>query len=476
MTIEKSKIEIPIDDTKENFKSFLDDGPSQILFSGKFGTGKTYFLDKFFNKEDKDYNIFHLFPVNYQIQDANGDIIDLIKYDILIELLKKDENIFDKNNSEDISMVQYIKKEFDTNTFLRSAISTLVDPIPKIGKVLGKPLKDLSQFHSNFQKFKEGEKGIVNEYIEKIRKSNSSNETDILSEIIKRKIEGLDKKKILEGLDKKKILILDDLDRVDPKYIFRLLNIFSSFFDQNGGNKFGFDKIIIVADYNNLKSIFHHQYGNDTDFLGYIDKFFTTKPYHFDNKKSILNTIDIILSTIKSSDKNLENSLREDGDLQFILKYFFTQTTSNNIINLRELLKSTKYQLNNLKEETFFAGLFGDERKIENIFDISIRILLEIFLDKENLIKVINKILVSDNIDKDICIPFDIYIGIMLKVLNINVKEGEKVSIKSNYEVEGIPTEFTYLKVISGSEEKLFLELLIDYINSGKYNRTYQEY
>ena len=63
---------------------------------------------------------------------------------------------------------------------------------------------------------------------------------------------------------------MDDLDRLDPESIFRLLNIFSSFFDRNQKNKFGFDKIIIVADYENIKNIFHHKYGEETDFEGYM--------------------------------------------------------------------------------------------------------------------------------------------------------------------------------------------------------------
>jgi len=62
----------------------------RILFSGQFGIGKTYFLDKFFKSNiNKDkYDVFHLFPVNYQISN-NENIIQFLKYDILIELLKK---------------------------------------------------------------------------------------------------------------------------------------------------------------------------------------------------------------------------------------------------------------------------------------------------------------------------------------------------------------------------------------------------
>ena len=45
------------------------------------------------------------------------------------------------------------------------------------------------------------------------------------------------------------------------------------FFIKGIKNKFGFDKIIVVCDYNNIQSLFHCRYGHDADFSGYIDKF-----------------------------------------------------------------------------------------------------------------------------------------------------------------------------------------------------------
>ncbi len=94
----------------------------------------------------------------------------------------------------------------------------------------------------------------------------------------------------------------DDFDRIDPEHVFRILNIFAAYFDDNlyNGkgklNKFGFDKIIIVCDYNNLKSIFHHKYGSKTDFGGYINQFYSKKPFEVKNIvedycKQILDTL-----------------------------------------------------------------------------------------------------------------------------------------------------------------------------------------
>jgi len=116
-------------------------------------------------------------------------------------------------------------------------------------------------------------------YIEQIKTKNIS-ETDYLSQLLKEKI-------FKQKGNKRSVLVLDDLDRIDPEHIFRILNILSAYFEKEHENKFGFDLIVIVADYTNLKNFFHHKYGMETDFSGYVDKFFTISPYYFDNKKTV---------------------------------------------------------------------------------------------------------------------------------------------------------------------------------------------
>ncbi len=79
------------------------------------------------------------------------------------------------------------------------------------------------------------------------------------------------------------ILVIDDLDRIDPEHIFRILNIFSAH-DKLGENKFGFIKVILVCDINNIKHIYHHFYGKNVDFFGYINKFYSSEVYEYSNK------------------------------------------------------------------------------------------------------------------------------------------------------------------------------------------------
>lgn len=83
---------------------------------------------------------------------------------------------------------------------------------------------------------------------------------------------------------KEVVLIIEDLDRIDPAHIFRILNVFSAHFDNQlygEGNKYNFDKIITVCDYDNIKNIYHHVYGDKTDFIGYISKFSNIEPFNY---------------------------------------------------------------------------------------------------------------------------------------------------------------------------------------------------
>ena len=78
------------------------------------------------------------------------------------------------------------------------------------------------------------------------------------------------------------------------------MNVFSAHvdFENSGENKFGFSKIIFVCDINNIRKIFHSQYGLGTDFSGYIDKFSSEEIYEFSMeplvRKEILNYLKII--------------------------------------------------------------------------------------------------------------------------------------------------------------------------------------
>ena len=57
------KLDVP---NRKFNEHLLLEGNNRIIFSGAFGTGKTYFLEKFFEK-NTEYEAIHLFPVNYSV-------------------------------------------------------------------------------------------------------------------------------------------------------------------------------------------------------------------------------------------------------------------------------------------------------------------------------------------------------------------------------------------------------------------------
>ncbi len=465
-------IEIPIEKTiKDGFKSFLEiPNNSRIFFSGKFGIGKTYFLNEFFKTYLEDYEAYHLYPVNYQIN-KNDDIIDLIKYDILVEMLNKDKDILKKRKVKGIKdsfmlFYSWIKPKITVNNTLQSIISagefTSMFFNPTLEK-LGRPLKDLLNLDKEFQNFRkeyeQGDKGLAEEYIKKIKEKDYS-ETDYISQLLK---ENINKQK---G-NKKSVLILDDLDRIDPEHIFRILNILSTYFEKEQENKFGFDSIIIVADYKNIEHIFHHKYGATADFGGYLDKFYTITPYYFDNKKAVMNIVDDIVMGIKNEDPRFNVAFAENGYIKVFLSYIFRVSVDDEIINLRELLKARKYQLAELKKGGYDEDSFFDAN--QKIFDKAIIIAIHTFSGIESFIKKIEIIKNSKTkINKKI--PFTEYILIMAKALHIKIPTTDRGIVTwHGYQIMADSQSSSGIKIINESEEKLFCDLLTEYISSKKY-------
>ena len=81
---------IPVDDTMEKFENHLL-SHDRVILSAKFGDGKTFFLKQFKEKCKKDkkspFEFITLYPVNYQVL-PNNDIFNLIKHDVLLQMLQ----------------------------------------------------------------------------------------------------------------------------------------------------------------------------------------------------------------------------------------------------------------------------------------------------------------------------------------------------------------------------------------------------
>lgn len=288
---------IPIDAKIKDFKIHLDSHPRTIL-SAKFGDGKSYFLNELAKYESvsNDYAFITIHPVNYQILD-NKDILDLIKRDILAQMLidnmiepqydiSKEELLYYyiRSNGNGLALFENIFEIISQLGFETNLISAFMASV--------KSVKLINSIRKEIVRIKD-ENDIVSEidkFIEKVDCSSKIYEEDIYTKIIKDNINYFK-----NAFNKKIVLVVEDMDRLDPAHLFRIMNVFSAHLDycyNYGGkeqnlcdNKFNFDNIVFVLDYENTKKIYEHFYGVSTDFEGYIHKFSSKGYYKYSLKE-----------------------------------------------------------------------------------------------------------------------------------------------------------------------------------------------
>lgn len=280
---------IPIESEAKRFFRHLTNHP-RTIFSAKFGEGKSYFLShlrKCDCDEKDDFVFLTLFPLHYQVV-PNGDIFKLIKYDLLIQMLLNDMVPTEYELPQDqINIFAIAERQFDVITTLITFAASLGMPTSAISQmVMGvrackvfRQLEEISNKKSEEIK-NECDPVKVESFLQETEKI-ASIEFDTISRIIVDCIEIYRQK----NAGKKVALVLEDLDRLDPAHMFRILNVFSCHIDfayrwrpylsdtDIKGNKFGVDNIVVVLDYDNLKNTYCHLYGNAESFEGYISKF-----------------------------------------------------------------------------------------------------------------------------------------------------------------------------------------------------------
>ena len=262
-----------------DFKQVFEN-ESRMIFSAKFGDGKSYFLKEFmnsFNSKNGDYYFITLHPINYVVED-NKDIIEYIKRDILFQLIK-DERIYDFKEGYDKIFDSVCNKE----SLLKLAdFAASIIPMEgfKDGYNAFKAL--VSTIHN---KYKDQEVlHVVDDYLNGFYgKEGSISECDAFTCLIQNS---------LERIMGKTVLIVEDFDRMDPAHLFRIMNVLSSQIDNpyyedcHNENKFGFDKIILVMDYDITRHLFHHFYGINANYDGYMNKFMSSTPFYFSITKA----------------------------------------------------------------------------------------------------------------------------------------------------------------------------------------------
>lgn len=289
---EEQEFYIPIDSYIENFKTHLRSHP-RTIFSAKFGDGKSYFLNKIQEDETfKYYTFLTIHPINYQVE-SNKDIFELVKRDILLQMLAN------KMIAEDYEIPDSVAIQFFVQNNAGTVAEFFISSLANINAD-SKLYTDITSGYAAFgfvrklkAKYKEFKNRCSNEeYIEQFfTKTDNipSVEYDAISKIISSNI-----KTYQEKNHKKVVLIFEDMDRIDPAHLFRIMNVLSAQMDlpyiakdnpDDTLNKYGFDNIVLVLDYDNLEKIYHHFYGPDTDFSGYISKFSPRGYFHYSLKE-----------------------------------------------------------------------------------------------------------------------------------------------------------------------------------------------
>lgn len=285
---------IPIDDAIEDFRTHLLAHP-RTIFSAEFGDGKSYFLQRFIEEPSiqEQFVFLKLFPVNYQVVE-NRDIFELIKYDLLFQLflngmIPKVEKLDDKLVLQlfCISHGQDFLLELSKWAPLIASNPEQVATIATIMSAI-KPLQKLYAKWKTYKKQNAESDYAYNSFLEK-QDASLLYECDAVTSFIRECIARYKQ----ANPSKRVVWLIEDLDRIDPAHLFRILNVLSAHVDyayKYGlsvdessicGNKFDVDHVVLVLDYKNLSNIYHHFYGADTSFDGYIRKFCSDQPFYY---------------------------------------------------------------------------------------------------------------------------------------------------------------------------------------------------
>ena len=359
---------IPIESYIEDFKHYLNNN-SRCIFSARFGEGKSFFIQNFIDRYKEDFLFIPIYPINYQVE-SNKDIFEYIKRDILIKLLTEDDIILDdtviKPSLVLYSFFNHFKSDIALDLLSCLPDLNLLGTEVKLGTLFDK-VKLLKQKFKDYNSKFNSDAEDIKDYLTSTKLNQGIYEFDPISELICDLI--LDYKKN-EGKDT--VLIIEDLDRIDPEHIFRILNVFSAHLDRHNitieeyektqnNNKFCFDKIITVCDYNNIRNIYSHVYGKLTDFSGYISKFSDNIPFYYTLRKYLFDYIkDCIpnsfankypLSTKLLIDKILdENKLCKEN----------LREIKNRIGSVNSLIKRKKIQIKTITPKSYFINSDSD--------------------------------------------------------------------------------------------------------------------
>lgn len=330
---------IPVDSAIQEFREHLKCHPRSIL-SACYGDGKSYFIDAFMRDPEakKEFQILKIYPVNYQVLE-NRDIFDIIKYDVLLQMgLNEMLNPAVEISPRDAFLFCMKSNGLDLLESLLNVANSIegvstVKAIGRVGKGAVGVIKRIQSVVKDYKEYKGGELSILDKYMGEMDKTPIYEE-DPITKIIQNNIAVWRKKR--RNKNKRVVLLFEDMDRIDPAHLFRILNVFSAHMDFSYkyavrpidslyGNKFGVDNVVMVIHYENLESIFHHFYGEYTCFEGYIHKFadkgrfvYSLKAeslkYYYQCLVKVTNLPETVVKEVLPDDRIRSRTLRELGN------------------------------------------------------------------------------------------------------------------------------------------------------------------
>ena len=271
-----------------DFAQYLET-TDRIILSAKFGDGKTYLLNELRKDEamQNKYEFFTIYPVNYSVA-KNEDVFEYIKRDIIVQL-------HERKLLENIDLNALFASVLTSDDFT-SVVSFLLSFVP-MGEFYNKVYHKFLEIKNKYDE----KKHTADKYLSKFANTAGCiHEEDGYTKLIKKAIEWISQDHSLNGKvkkAKKPVLIIEDLDRLDPKHLFRILNVVSAHIDDSNrpdivGNKFGFSNIVLVMDYDVTKHIFHHFYGAQACYEGYMSKFLSREPFRYSIKSIMIRAFE----------------------------------------------------------------------------------------------------------------------------------------------------------------------------------------
>lgn len=318
------------------FREHLDINRRAIL-SAKFGDGKTTFLKEFEEKYKEELFFITLHPVNYSVAE-NKDIFEYIKFDILTQLAEC--SLIEDIDSR--TLWETAKKNLLTLDNVNSACDFLLELVPN-GKVI-RSVKDgvialckehnLSKLFSQYQE----EKATYEKYASCFKSQvGGLYEQDAYTVMIKC---------ILKEIKPRTVLVVEDLDRMDPAHLFRLLNVFAAHIDRNGGeNKFGFGNIILVLDYGVTENIFKHFYGAEANYNGYMSKFIEHSVFSFSIHQIAIEKVELFLTKECGLPSTKDLDIKENAPLRSIIQTKSVRDIAHALDNIEQQYKQEDIKL-----------------------------------------------------------------------------------------------------------------------------------